>query len=444
MCELRLSLKSLQTAARIARNDFTFVIDSERFHCDRFQAAFLSPLIVNALSADHTIDEFVITIPNTDSDSAIDANSTSVSTFVSNSIAILERLICGETVTLSESQISRTEYLCEFLGNTELNEQIVSFSTKGEELTVSNSLLRYRKKSRFGLSVTSESAFIASHFSEFQSVDLQTLKVSELEVIVNNETFHLESEDWFLDLILGFGSDYRELLYSVHFEFLGSFSINRFFDSISYSDVDERLWLKVVNRARHDILSNSDDIPLQRFIGCFQSTDSPFNGLIHHFTTICGGNVHERGVVEITSSSNGYNKCWQVADHNWTNYWTTTSSPNSWIQFDFKNRNVSLTHYTLKSDGEGNHHLLEWTIAGSREGALWDPIDCRKTQDLNGNYITKTFALSVSSTGTPFYRYIRLTQTGKNSSNYDNLLLAAVEFFGRMTDNSGLPLQSND
>jgi hypothetical protein len=312
MCELRLSLKNLQTAARIARNDFTFMIGSDQFHCDRFQAAFMSPLIANALSADPTVSEFVFQISNSDSEIHID----SVSTFVSNSIAMLERLICGEAVQLSDSQFSEMEILCEFLGNPDLNEQIVSFLTKGEELSVSNSLLRYRQKSRFSLSVTSELTFIASHFFEFQSVDLQKLTVSELETIVNSESLSLESEDWFLDLILGFGSDYRNLVYAVRFEFLSSCSMNQFFDSISYSDLDERLWLKVMNRARHEILYNADDIPLQRFVGRFRSTESPFDRVIHYLTKVCGGNVHERGLVDITCSSTGYNKCWQVADHN--------------------------------------------------------------------------------------------------------------------------------
>jgi hypothetical protein len=442
LCELRLSLKTLQTAARIARNDFTFAIGSDRFHCDRFQAAFLSPLIATALSADPTVDEFVINIPSPDSVPDTDVNFDSTSAFASNSIAALERLICGEMVQLSESQISQMERLYEFLGNAELNEQVIDFSTKGEELTVSNSLLQYHKKSRFDLSVTSESAFIASHFSEFKSVDLRRLNVSELEAIANSETLTIESGDWFLDLILDLGSDYRNLVSSVRFEFLSSFSINRFFDSISYSDVDERLWLKVMNRARHEIVYNADDIPLQRFIGCFRSTDSPFSGLIDHLTKVCGGNVHERAVIEITCSSTQYNKCWQVADHSWNDYWFTNGVANSWIQFDFKNRKVSLTHYTLKSDG-GGCHLLEWTIAGSHDGASWDPIDCRKTQELNGNYITKTFALSASSTGTRFYRYIRLTQTAKNSNGDNFLQLTGVEFFGRMADHSGLPLQSS-
>jgi hypothetical protein len=34
--------QGLQSAARITKNDFTFVIDSDDFPCDRFQAAYLN------------------------------------------------------------------------------------------------------------------------------------------------------------------------------------------------------------------------------------------------------------------------------------------------------------------------------------------------------------------------------------------------------------------
>jgi hypothetical protein len=39
--EIRLLAKGMQSAARIARNDFTFVIGSVDFPCDRVQAAYL-------------------------------------------------------------------------------------------------------------------------------------------------------------------------------------------------------------------------------------------------------------------------------------------------------------------------------------------------------------------------------------------------------------------
>ena len=127
----------------------------------------------------------------------------------------------------------------------------------------------------------------------------------------------------------------------------------------------------------------------------------------------CGGNVHEKGVVNTTASSNDHNQCHQVTDYGWNNYWRTDDEPNSWICFDFKDKTVSLTKYSLKSDGAGGGHLIQWVIEGSNDGGTWEELDSRNTQDLNGKYITKTY--DCQRTRSESYRYLRLRQTGKNS-----------------------------
>jgi hypothetical protein len=156
-----------------------------------------------------------------------------------------------------------------------------------------------------------------------------------------------------------------------------------------------------------------------------------FSGLIHHLCDECHGNVHEGDVVNITCSSRSYNECWQVVNYDWNCYFHTTNSPNSWIQFDFKDRLVSLTHYALKSDGNSSaYHHVEWTISGSNDGDSWTIVDCQKTQALNGRYIPKLFECGHKSSVSPFYRYLRLTQTGKNSYGNHYLMLSSIEFFG--------------
>jgi hypothetical protein len=160
--------------------------------------------------------------------------------------------------------------------------------------------------------------------------------------------------------------------------------------------------------------------------------DSPWSGLISYLGSLCFGNVHEKGVVEITCSSNDYNHCWDVVNYDSNHYWYTTDSPNSWIQFDLKEWVVSLTHYSLKSDGNGRNHLLQWALSGSEDGKTWVILDREQTNDLNGNYVTKTFSCNGERSCGNFYRYIRLQQTGKNSSGNDRLMLANIEFFGLM------------
>jgi hypothetical protein len=70
---------------------------------------------------------------------------------------------------------------------------------------------------------------------------------------------------------------------------------------------------------------------------------------------------------------------------------------------------------------------VEWTISGSNDGNSWTIVDNQKTQALNGQYITKLFECGDKSSVSSFYRYLRLTQTGKNSSGYDYLHLSNIE-----------------
>ena len=83
------------------------------------------------------------------------------------------------------------------------------------------------------------------------------------------------------------------------------------------------------------------------------------------------------------------------------------------------------------SDGDGSCHLLTWVLEVSDDGSVWEVVDERNTRDLNGNYIVKTY--DCNKRNERFVRFVRLRQTGKDSSNWDNLLLSQIEFFGQLT-----------
>ena len=157
-------------------------------------------------------------------------------------------------------------------------------------------------------------------------------------------------------------------------------------------------------------------------------SSNPFNGIIAHLNQQAGGNVHQKGVVNITSSSDNHNKCYNLVDYGWNSYWFSNNSPNSWVMFDFKEKKVSLSSYSLKSDGNGYHHLLQWKLEGSNDGSSWTCLDSRNTQDLNRNYRVKNY----STNNHDSYRYIRITMTGKNSGSYDYFRLSQIEFFGTL------------
>jgi hypothetical protein len=86
----------------------------------------------------------------------------------------------------------------------------------------------------------------------------------------------------------------------------------------------------------------------------------------------------------------------------------------------------------LKSHPGSANCLVQWMLSGSTDGNSRTVLDRRNTQDLNGRSITKIFECNECFSVGELFRFIRLTQTGKTSSNQDYLLLTNIEFFGTM------------
>jgi hypothetical protein len=106
----------------------------------------------------------------------------------------------------------------------------------------------------------------------------------------------------------------------------------------------------------------------------------------------------------------------------------TDNIPNSWIQYDFKDSQVSMRHYSLRSRNDvDSHHLINWVVEGSADGSHWVELDRRSNcRDLAGLNRIATYQISVPG----FFRMIRLRQFQKNSFHADYLLVSAFELFG--------------
>jgi len=111
--------------------------------------------------------------------------------------------------------------------------------------------------------------------------------------------------------------------------------------------------------------------------------------------------------------------------------WDSKDLPNSWIQFDFKQIQVSITSYSL-NDG---CFIKSWEVGGSNDGTQFDIIDRKvgttdfknRQNGLNHPSAIKNFTVHPYN---KYYRYIRITNTDKNWNNNDQFYLWRVEFFG--------------
>jgi hypothetical protein len=155
-------------------------------------------------------------------------------------------------------------------------------------------------------------------------------------------------------------------------------------------------------------------------------------GIIAYLTHKHGGNVHDKGIVTLTSKSVLNNDSdvalRNAADLTSDSYFNSGIEPGQWICWDFHEMRVRWTHYTIRGTGLA---MKSWVVESSLDGVNWIEID-RQTgnRDLVAHPGRASFAVSKSAEG----RFIRLTQTGPRHAGDNNIGVRAVEFFGTLLE----------
>ena len=157
--------------------------------------------------------------------------------------------------------------------------------------------------------------------------------------------------------------------------------------------------------------------------------ERPLDGIIAYLTRKCRGNVHKKGVVNVTSSGCAGNWCKpkNVVDFKSDSYFSSTTAPHSWICYDFKKRRVTPTSYSIRT--RINLWPWSWVFEVSNEGETWEVVDCREDdQELNEAGITRNFAVRTPPSGA--FRFVRLRLTSPNKWGGDCLSICGLELFG--------------
>jgi hypothetical protein len=183
------------------------------------------------------------------------------------------------------------------------------------------------------------------------------------------------------------------------------------------------------------------------------------DGIIAHLTRECGGNVHDHHVVDITSGSfeketeganphsGAYNNDPSLATKNAADLETYSRflsayrhysediphTRNNWICYDFKERRIMPTHYTIRTndDSPGWAHLKSWLVETSMDGENWREVAREEdNKQLNGKRFTATFPVA----GSGECRFIRLVNIGRNHFDEDSILISAWEIFGNLIE----------
>ena len=120
-------------------------------------------------------------------------------------------------------------------------------------------------------------------------------------------------------------------------------------------------------------------------------------------------------------------------------------SPNeSWIEFDFGEKQINLTSYTIRSNNgspNSNAHPKTWTMSGSNDRSEWTIIDKQVNNPvLNGKYNQHRF--EIENNNNEYYRYIRYHQDDSwddNKSYQYAVYISCIEFFGSIITSTSKP-----
>ncbi|XP_032238620.1 repetitive organellar protein [Nematostella vectensis] len=142
-------------------------------------------------------------------------------------------------------------------------------------------------------------------------------------------------------------------------------------------------------------------------------------------------NPGEAGLVTITRSSYGHGKATDAADRR-PSWCSTSNKPNQWWKIDFGDkRTVVANGYRLRHGWSGNAGALRhWVLEGSMDGRRWLLLKQHENDDsLNSAYASGYWKLENITTG---YRFVRVRQTGPNSTGTNALRLCGFEVYGKI------------
>jgi hypothetical protein len=173
--------------------------------------------------------------------------------------------------------------------------------------------------------------------------------------------------------------------------------------------------------------------PAPRAVDCPFREPKSLTGIISYLTQKHNGNVHDKGIVTITSKSL-YSDEPKFAQKNLADlssnskFWSKNGS-GQWVCWNFHDIRVRPTHYTIKSAD----WLCpkSWVVQGSMDGEDWRDLDVQ-----NGvNTLSEDYSLASFQVSNSFEcRLIKIVQTGESQGGYSYFALSAFEVFGTLIE----------
>lgn len=456
-----LSSKGLKNIVN-KEEEFVFIFGERELHMNNIFAEFLSPLVSHLHHFDPTIDKFHYNFQQKRMKTLI------TELFTDETLFYLRELSSGSSIEIDSNNARKILQISIFLCNDELYttinnlypqetnliindiDQILQELEIYEEInkiTSNNKFLNVQPHSK---RITNIVNFLSKNIESIEYKKFRQLSKKTLFSIISNEETRFDIEDNFIEFIFEIFSndddeneeepDIISFFEKVEFDKL---SENKFIEFILKLDSDKithTLWNKICSGFCYYKKEQNKNSDVKNFL--FDGNEKhQFEGIISHLSKECGGNVHDKKVVEITASSIYKDEylAKNVSYFNDNNHlFFSDNKENSWLLYDFKNRKVRPTGYTIRSRprNKESSHPRSWIVEGSNDKVRWKTLDSQKDVDcLCGENLSCTFKIQENLKSDEFFQYLRIRQTGKNSRGNDYFGFEALEYFGSIIIN---------
>lgn len=218
--------------------------------------------------------------------------------------------------------------------------------------------------------------YISSHFYEFyckHESEILKLKSNTIFEITNNEHLKIQDEDQllrFINKLYKSDKKYFQLYENVIFINATTESIKEFIEIFDFEYLTYQTWLSIserlcseikntnketskINNTRYKILNQKQlksEIEETSQIKTFKYVENQeFKGIFNYLTKSSNGNIHDKGIINITSNYINSNHPKNLLDFNENNYYSGKFKQDCWTCFDFKDKEIEISHYSIKS-----------------------------------------------------------------------------------------------
>ena len=348
----------------------------------------------------------------------------------------------GRALHVNQSNFTELLELSEELENAELLSSLVQMINP-KHVALEKAIRLLRVGIDLGTTFQSLRDFVASRFYNIKRKVLENLDLEITQLLLSSPSLKIEDEDSLYHFIRSRSEKdlrFASLFEFVCFEFLTIGSSRDFMSFLNENllvDVNSNIWRGICRRFILETQPKTNPrCPSDKFEFVYDDSN-PLEGIIAYLTRECGGNVHEKGIVNVTASSvfGPYDQK-NAVDLDTDVFYESKNEKDTWICYDFKEQRVIPTSYTVRTNGVafGGSHLKSWVIEVSNDKHSWTEIDRRdNNNDLNGSHATRNF--KISHVRRKRFRFFRLRQTGENhyhpGPNY-YVTITALEIFGTL------------